>query len=293
MNNLDFNKILSKELNNTVDNKYILLGVPKHMNLGDTLIWEAETQILDSLNKERCSTYFFNTNPDDINVNKDTILVWNGGGYFSDVWGGTLKYIENILTKFNDNKHIFLPNSVFFNNESNLISINNVLKQCNNEIIVYSRELQSYKQAFKLENVTNILMPDIVLGWDINKYMKEHNIKNTTGTDVLYISRNDREKLKGSDFEFTTKSDWPTLINKPSYVKYSNINDWEKYVKPLLVNDSINFIMPYNKVYSDRMHGAILSWLLNKETILIDNSYHKSKSLYDTWLVGLEKIMCK
>ena len=233
MNNLDFNKILSKELNNTIDNKYILLGVPKHMNLGDTLIWEAETQILDLLNKERLSTYFFNTNANDIIVDKDTIIVWNGGGYFN----------------------------------------------------VYSRELQSYKQAFKLENIKNILIPDVVLGWDINKYLNKCNIKTTEGNNILYISRNDREKEKFYDIQYDYQSDWPTLISKPNYLKYSNIADWEIYIKPLLVEDALKFVLPYKTIISDRMHGAILSWLLGKTTILIDNSYHKSKSLYDTWLI--------
>ena len=32
-----------------ITSNYVLIGVPKHMNIGDTLIWQAEKELLDKL----------------------------------------------------------------------------------------------------------------------------------------------------------------------------------------------------------------------------------------------------
>lgn len=74
------------------------------------------------------------------------------------------------------------------------------------------------------------------------------------------------------------------MIHRPKYIQPKlSCNEWHDKVKDNLIIDAINFIMPYNTIYSNRMHGAILAWLLNKKTYLINNSYGKSLSLYDTW----------
>lgn len=288
MKNLDFHDMLLKEIGKHVASKYVLIGVPKHMNLGDTLIWEAEVQILDKTKAKRLYTYFFGT--ENINIDDNTIIVWSGGGYFSDIWPNTIEYIKKMLLKYKNNKHVFLPNSVFFSKEETVKEINAAIRQCKKSIVVFSREQQSMQEAKKLNGITSILLPDVVLGWNIDKYMEEHRLSNSNGENTLYISRNDREKIGNQNIKADKVSDWPTMSSRPSYIKDCNAHDWSFDIRKRLVNDAINFIVPYKKVYSDRMHGAILSWLLGKETILIDNSYHKSSSLYNTWLKDEETI---
>jgi pyruvyl transferase EpsO len=274
--------MISKELANHITSKYILIGLPRHMNLGDTLIWEAEVQILNSLKAPRLYSYFFGT--ENLKIDNNTIIVWSGGGYFSDVWPNSLKYIRKMLSKYSNNKHVFLPNSVFFGSEESVIETNAAIKQCKKEVVIFSRERQSIQEAKKLNGITSILLPDVVLGWDIEKYMSEHKLQNTTCEKTLYISRNDREKIAAQEVKADKVSDWPTMVSKPKYLKDCDAHFWSLDIRWRLVNEAINFIAPYKTVYSDRMHGAILAWLLKKETVLIDNSYHKSKSLYNTWL---------
>ena len=280
--NLVYHDIIAKELATHITGKYILIGLPQHMNLGDTLIWEAEVQILNSLNSRRLYSYFFGT--ETFKIDNDTTIVWSGGGYFSDIWPNSLKYIRRILSKYHNNKHVFLPNSVFFGSEESVMDTNAVIKQCKKEVVVFSREEQSMQEAKKLTGITSILLPDVMLGWDIEKYMSEHGLSVCDGEKTLYISRNDREKIATNDVKADNTSDWPTMVSKPSYLKDCDAHFWSIDVRWKLVNEAINFINPYKKVYSDRMHGAILAWLLKKETVLIDNSYHKSKALYNTWL---------
>ena len=280
--NLRYNNIITDALAKHITSKYILIGLPQHMNLGDTLIWEAEVQMLNSLKVPRLYSYFFGI--ENFKIDSDTTIVWSGGGYFSDIWQSSLKYIKKILSKYNNNKHVFLPNSVFFSKEESCAEINSVLKNCKKEVVVFSRENQSYEEAKKLVKITSMLLPDVVLGWDIERYMLDHKIQNNEGDGILYISRNDREKLSNIDISANKTSDWPTMVSKPKYLKDCDAHFWSLDIRWRLVNEAISFIAPYKTVYSDRMHGAILAWLLKKETVLIDNSYHKSKSLYNTWL---------
>jgi exopolysaccharide biosynthesis predicted pyruvyltransferase EpsI len=43
----------------------------------------------------------------------------------------------------------------------------------------------------------------------------------------------------------------------------------------------------YARLVTDRLHFAICGLLLDRETTLLPNSYHKNHSMYETWLAGL------
>jgi len=49
-------------------------------------------------------------------------------------------------------------------------------------------------------------------------------------------------------------------------------------------------LSPYRLVVSDRLHGALVGALMGKEVVLLPVDYHKSRSLYDTWLSGHRRI---
>lgn len=194
-----------------IDNNYILVGLPKHMNLGDTIIWDATEQFLNNTNYKCLNRYF--TNDIIKNIDDDTIIVFNGGGFLSDIWPGSLMYIHQMLLKYHNNKFVFLPNSVFFKDTINMKKTFEIFSQHNNSIIICNREEQSFNisdSAFKeCDNVKNYLVPDLVLGWDINKFINKHNnkiVKNST-KDVLFISRNDRELVNVSDIDCNVCSD--------------------------------------------------------------------------------------
>ncbi|WP_302323746.1 polysaccharide pyruvyl transferase family protein [Bacteroides congonensis] len=44
----------------------------------------------------------------------------------------------------------------------------------------------------------------------------------------------------------------------------------------------------YDKVYTTRLHVAILSILLGKTFVFFDNSYGKNKFFYETWLKDID-----
>lgn len=58
------------------------------------------------------------------------------------------------------------------------------------------------------------------------------------------------------------------------------------YHLPLIKAYAVEFMQPYGEVYSTRLHGGILAFLLGKQVKLIDNSYGKVSAIYKTWLVN-------
>jgi exopolysaccharide biosynthesis predicted pyruvyltransferase EpsI len=43
----------------------------------------------------------------------------------------------------------------------------------------------------------------------------------------------------------------------------------------------------YKRIITDRLHFAISGLILGRETTILPNSYHKNRSMYETWLRDL------
>lgn len=279
-----------------IKGNYTLVLVPKHMNIGDTMIWEAERDLLNKLPYKRVATYFYGTYMSNIKISETDTIVFSGGGYINDIWGGTLDYINRILTSFPKNPIVFLPNSVYIKNPGNpdLKKMISLLKKRSKKPVLMSREYQGIKNARRIfgSSVTHELVPDVVLSWNVESFMKSHNIDFENGNgQTLFLDRNDREKIGVVKFKYDKNTDWLQMKKRPEYAdEKMRCVDWEANVKDRLLSETIRFVNKYSRVYSNRMHGAILSWLLGKETYLINNSYGKSKSLYETWFLDDKKI---
>lgn len=269
-----FEKPLLDFLKSEITSDYVLLGVPFHFNAGDTMIYEAEKEILSKIN-HKC---LFASTISDFKSHKipsDAIILFNGGGSYGDVWPTFTALIEKVLIDYPYNKIIVLPQSVYFGNSLNLKKNNEALAKHKNKMILCCRDEQSFNIAKKLKNTIPLLLPDMVLSMDIDKWVKKYEI-NLSNNGTLYLHRNDKE-----------------LKNKiPSNVKYDKISDWAHlggiYSAEEVMKKAISLVAPYDKIYSDRLHGGILSLMLGKDAYFIDNSYKKTSSLYNTWLKDID-----
>lgn len=134
----------------------------------------------------------------------------------------------------------------------------------------------------------------------------------------LIIDRNDCEKNKSQTSQIALDgdiSDWPvfeqsfrktTFINKilkkvsdakiPLISKLNN-KVWDIYAQNIfckaMIKEGVEFISPYKIIETTRLHGCILSILLNKKIILVNNSYGKNKNFYDTWLNDIDTLILK
>jgi exopolysaccharide biosynthesis predicted pyruvyltransferase EpsI len=53
------------------------------------------------------------------------------------------------------------------------------------------------------------------------------------------------------------------------------------------LEESALAILRCRTIVTDRLHFAILALILKREVVLLPNSYHKNRSMYETWLKGL------
>ena len=119
----------------------------------------------------------------------------------------------------------------------------------------------------------------------------------------LLIRRADCESNEGPlllamlEREDVDVSDWPTMSPSHPIERWRARVGWmagkrprtydffvRSVYRPALLGSAVRFVEPYAEVYATRMHGGILSLLLGKPTTFFDNSYGKTRAVFETWL---------
>ena len=148
----------------------------------------------------------------------------------------------------------------------------------------------------------------------ISKFKLKQYLKKQT-KEKLIIKREDCEKGHTVTSLDGDISDWPvfmhslrssTFLNKifkrtsdARIPIISNLTNkvWDWYASHVfneaMIKEGVEFISPYREVETTRLHGCILSVLLDKQVILVNNSYGKNKNFYDSWLSDLDSIRFK
>jgi pyruvyl transferase EpsO len=291
-----------------INHDYWYLEIPYYTNVGDILIWEGTRTFLRNCNvhcKYETSRETFKPRP----INSDTIILLQGGGGFGDLWGGQ-PFRRKIITEYPDNRVIILPQTVFYNDHKTLLSDAELFNQHNN-LIICARDMISYeilKKHFKAEIV---LVPDMAFCIPI-EWLKKQQCQQTEKT--LFLKRNDKELNQIINYQKYISEkpvdihDWPVMEKTTmstrfllKFIQFSHILPFpflkltDMYALSIFKNDMIKkgvrFLSSYSKVYTTRLHIAILCCLLEKPFIFFNNSYGKNKGFYETWLQDVEEIM--
>ena len=61
-------------------------------------------------------------------------------------------------------------------------------------------------------------------------------------------------------------------------------------VYPSLLRQGVSFLSSFNKLYLTRMHAGILTMLIGRHFTMIENSYGKNSSFYETWLSDIDGV---
>jgi len=314
MNSPEKIKTLSEQLHRDllplIGSEYVLYGLPYYSNIGDSLIWEGELELLrhaDSRCRGVCgwNRYPMKPLPEDV-----TILI-QGGGYFGDVWRKAWTYVLDELALHKDNRILILPSSIWYEDPAVLEQDARLMAEMKN-LTICARDRKSYDIAVRHFDNETLLMPDMAFAIDPGK-LSRWALPETR--DCLYLKRNDKEFTEpdASIPADADIADWPTMSSRTFQEKLVSKIDkacgWFKDV-PLLsgaaqaVDDcvyhqlyrkqmlsrGVKFISPYRKVYTTRLHGLVLAALLDKHTFFMDNSYGKVSALYETWLKDADNI---
>ncbi len=303
-------QIIIDKLEYLIDRDYVLLDIPYYNNFGDTLIWEGELEFL----KRNCHKLLYQSDCDNYNKNKvleDSIILLQGGGNFGDLWVRNNDFRKKVITENPNNKIIIFPQTVYYQNEENMLEDAELYSKHNN-ITICARDSKSYDLLKKHFSNNILLVPDMAFFVNVNKFISTTEEKNRS----LFFKRTDKELLSDIKPSFIPDdidtSDWinpdtkllnriafSRVITSPLYRLNRNILNryfdfyWSNYRKNQHIRLAVNQINPYEKIYATRLHCCILSILLNKKIFLMDNSYGKNSSFYETWLKELDNVTLK
>lgn len=309
--------LIESRLKEHINNNYIYLDLPFHDNSGDALIWQGTLDYLSNLKYKNLGSYSVETFtfPD---LDKSTIILLHGGGNFGDLYGYFHNFKMKVIENYPKNKIIFLPQTIFYQNDDNFNKDMELLNSHEN-LVFCARDIVSYSMLNKFKN-TNIaleLLPDMAF------CINENLLVGKTSNRKLYMKRIDKELntkflnlTKEDDFDLI--ADWPTYSQPATFIMkkmkfllklLDHSKREKKYLTPYIiqytnwygnnifrkhiVKQAIDFINSYGTIETTRLHGGILSVLLGKKVILLDNSYGKNSNFYNSWLLDYDDIELK
>lgn len=308
----ELRQIINQKLLPLIDSNYVYLELPYYENIGDTLIWEGTLQFFKQT-KHKClysasSTTYYNHN-----IPQNSLILLQGGGNFGDLWNEPHEFRKKIIADYPNNRVVIFPQTVWYENQEN-IKKDEIFFAEHPNVIMCARDKISFdfmQEHFPKNKV--ILVPDMAFFIDFDKYATI-NHKSTGRT--LFAKRTDKELKSDIWPSFILADaeihDWPTFERKaPKYAFADYIVGWlnffanikgikpfnrlidlmrANFYRPQYLKDCINFINQYDTIYSTRLHIAIASAMMGKQVYLLDNSYGKNFSFYDTWLTDMENV---
>lgn len=277
------------------DKNVVYLDIPIHRNIGDLLIMQGTYEFLKK-NNIKVEASFTAYNIDYKSINLDTVIIMHGGGNFGDLYELHQNLREKIINNFPHNKIIVMPQTIWYESEKEL-SKTIKLYQNHKDVHLCVRDQNSLDIGSKISK--NIyLLPDMAH----QLYSLKCN-NNFEPNSTLYLKRTDIEANNlNLDIKSETNTDWKNLVKgymKPIQLirqlqSLTNKNGlrWvnNKVLIPLwlllarrMTNKAINLFCNHKNIVTDRLHGHILSCLLNKPHDLLDNSYGKNSTYYKLW----------
>ena len=296
---------IHNSLAHLIDSDYVLLDVPYYTNIGDTLIWEGTKHFLKDI-PHKClytasvETYRYRPLP------PDTVILLQGGGNFGDLWRRHQDLRLEVIRAYPNNKIIILPQTVFYKDDAVFQDDAKIFNSHNN-LYICARDTVSFEYLQQSLTCNLLLVPDMAF-CITEKLLQKYNKKE--GSRTLFLKRNDPEfneydfnSYITEDSSLVDTCDWPTMEQQFKTKTYLDKLLWRKkrlgripdlyadrVFRPFQVKKGVEFVSQYKKVYTTRLHVAILSLLLDKNIVFFDNSYGKNSSFFDTWLSGVDNI---
>ncbi|WP_442242768.1 polysaccharide pyruvyl transferase family protein, partial [Staphylococcus carnosus] len=202
---------------------------------------------------------------------------------------------------FPNKEIICLPQSIHFNNEDEKVRASKVFNGHPN-FTFFVRDNESFEIAKSFSNQV-VLMPDMAHSLHplIDKREVVTNLNETIR--ILNQRRNDNEAKKRNEKIIKMSFDWDDMITyedrmvkkihnikgKLKFEQNNMSNFWYKHSN-IIAKRAIDYFLQHDLVYTDRLHGLILSALLGRNIIVYDNSYGKNSRYYKLWLKDIDNI---
>jgi exopolysaccharide biosynthesis predicted pyruvyltransferase EpsI len=280
-----------------------LLDYPNNYNVGDSLIWLGEIAYLHSRGmspKYVCDIR--NYRPDRLQkaLKNNPVILLQGGGNFGTLWPEIQDFRLKVLRDFPGVPVIQLPQSIYFENERVVNETAQAIR-AHGKYTLLVRDQPSHDLAARHFVCPVLLCPDMAF------FIGKIKCNTPPQFDRFILSRTDQEK----------SINWLDILAALDQKATVNISDWleagwhervisrvERHsasLRTLLDPDNRFLLILWNRlanarlkrgeallqrghvVISDRLHVHILSILLNKPHVLLDNVYGKLGNLHAAW----------
>ena len=307
---LQLRKQIAERLGGLIDRDYVLLGLPYYLNVGDILIWEGEWEYLSAL-RSKCLNRGYRYK-DYWRIRENTLILLQGGGNFGDLW----RFIQNerleIIRRYGNNPIVILPVTCWYENTTLLRQDAEIMSR-HPDLTICARDALSFDLLRKHFSNKILLLPDMAFCIDAAKLRK---YVQGEGEGTLYLKRTDKELAANAPspprkaLDTADVRDWPSMEkDPPCWIRYRKTcrhahamgehkglwklsrmvlksSDWyyHQRCRRQIIREGVRFVGGYRNIFTTRLHVGILSVLLGKEVTIIDNSYGKNASFFDTWL---------
>ncbi|XP_050418333.1 uncharacterized protein LOC126831726 [Patella vulgata] len=268
----------------------MLLDIALHENKGDPAITIGEMILLQKLNKTL--VYYCDYNMCVRNnlvkassivknyTRQNLVILLHGGGNLVG-WVINDHLREKIFNVFRGFNFLLFPQSIFMSGgERHLRYCENLYKkETNLTMILRDRHSLELAQKHFTGQPKLIIAPDMAFQiGPVQRFLKPFY-------DILWIRRTDQEKVTDEipklPTDITIRIDdwlrWPT--------PHSNMKIENAY---LIENNGLVFLQRGRVVITDRLHGHILSTLLDIPHVILNNKWNKVSNYHNTWTKSLK-----
>ena len=277
---------------------YALLDVPEHGNIGDSAIYAGEVSFFDSHVKRRpdcVSTWAADMDWLARQIPAEGPIFLHGGGNFGDLWSNHQTFRHQILQSFRGRKVVQLAQSIHYRDPAGIAETARLIAAHGNFTLLV-RDRPSLELAQKHFDCETVLCPDAAMMlWKLETDVVPQS-------DVLVVLRNDIEAVKDETHDWL-KSHFP-------------VEDWVKvdvWTLPVRIVWKLVRSLPDNRlgmawrefmyrrqamqrvmagasqlakgrlIVTDRLHMHLISSLIRRPHVVLDNSYGKISRYIEAW----------
>jgi pyruvyl transferase EpsO len=274
-----------------------LLDFPRYANVGDSAIWIGELHVLEQLDvslSHTCDLLTYDPGLLERHIG-DGVIVLSGGGSLGDLWERYQPWREQVIDSFPRNRIVQLPQSIHYQNQAAVDRAKRVFEN-HADFTLLVRDQQSLGFAARVFAVPTLLCPDMAFGLGALDTASKRSEK------ILWIVRRDREaaaeipdSVPGRTLDWARESpSGLAMLNGRLSHRFAR-SPWLRSPlrRPLSatygplarqrLRRGLSAVRRAQVVVTDRLHGHVLCLLTGTPHVLLDNSYGKIRSFYDTW----------
>ncbi|WP_096087127.1 polysaccharide pyruvyl transferase family protein [Agaribacterium haliotis] len=283
--------------------KVAYVDLPFHYNVGDLLIYLGTEQFLADYNVD-VRYRAFSKHINHKRLAECEVILFHGGGNFGDIYIKHQEFRESVIKRYPNKRIVMLPATIHYKSDAAHAKSKAIHSQ-HQDLHIFLRDVKSEKIAEGFsDNIT--LMPD--MAHSLHPIVEACEVEDLAldKCKILNMRRIDVEAKSVGDVGIKKRSfDWDSIVSSWDQILYhlatraemfsrfkggdALVKLWKRQANTLVFR-SVFYFNSFNLVYTDRMHGLILSYLLGKNVKLIDNSYGKNYSYYELWLKESELI---